>query len=211
MTIIAIKIITITMKDEEKDSKTPIDMGGGLTMTTTSGQNGSKDSKEEPEKKIDKEQLKLMGGFLRHRLEEDPFYVAKIFVKMLGKNIWRIATRIAIILTLAYTIRHVLVTYTTIPSFYSTLILIFLIIVYYTRQEKNYATKYMIRFMLLIGADRFITYNLNKPPGTMIVLLIIGGLFYMTYAALFTKVKEDANHEPNEDNRGVRGEHNLEA
>lgn len=177
------------MKEEEEVQKKRLKTESDTTMT--SGQNGSKASTGG----IDKAQLKLVGGFLRHRLEDDPFYVAKIFTKMLGKNLWRIAIRITIILALAYFIRYLLVTYTIIPKFYSTLILIFLIIVYYSRQEKNYATKYLIRFMMLIGFDRFITYQLHKPPGTVIVLLLIGGLFYMTYASLFKKVKEDANHE----------------
>jgi len=146
--------------------------------------------------KLDKQQLKVMGGFLRYRLEQDPFYVAKLFIRLLSKNFYKIATRIILIISLGYGIRWFLLTYTTIPKVYSSLILIAILILYYTRKQRNYATTFLIRFMLFVGSDRLLTYHFNKPPGTLLVLVIIIGLLYYTWSGIFKHVRTEA-HERN--------------
>ena len=164
---------------------------------STTGRDGDRTSTDG----LDNRKLKLMGGFLKERLTDDPFYVAKMFVRVFGANIRRIVLRLSIILALAYLIRHVLVNYTPLPGAYASMILIFLIIMYYTRQESNYASKYLVRFMMLMGADRFLTYHLNKPPGTMIVLLLVGGIIYMTYSGVFKNIMEETRNESHANDR----------
>jgi hypothetical protein len=159
-----------------------------------SGQDGQGNST----KGIDKEQLSMMGGFLRNRLEKDPLYIAKLFIRLLSKNFFKIITRLIAIVVLSYGISWVLITYTSIPKVYSSLILVTILILYYTRKQKNYATKYLVQFMLFITADRILTYHFNKPPGTLIILVIIFGLMYYTYTGIFKHVRTEAYEKTND-------------
>lgn len=160
-------------------------------MTMTSDPNGKKDSTE----KVDKQQIKLMGGFLRTRLEADPLYVAKLFIKLLGKNFFQLATRLVIIISFIYILSHFLSTYTNIPKAYTSIIYLGILLLYYSRKQHGVATWFIKRVIIVIGADRLLTYYFNQPPGTVIVIMIIGGLFFFTYKGIFMKVKEDTENE----------------